>query len=124
MSEIGWGRYPHFRKEEFNCRCGCGENRMRPEFMDRLQALRSAYGKPMIITSGYRCAKHPVEAAKVMPGMHSTGLAADIGVSGAEAVQVLRLAFDAGFRGVGVQQKGNGRFIHVDLRESPTVWSY
>jgi zinc D-Ala-D-Ala carboxypeptidase len=92
--------------------------------MDRLQALRSAYGKPMIITSGYRCAKHPVEAAKVMPGMHSTGLAADIGVSGAEAVQVLRLAFDAGFRGVGVQQKGNGRFLHVDLRENPTVWSY
>ncbi len=124
MSEVQWDNYPHFRKEEFNCRCGCGENRMRPEFMDRLQALRSAYGKPMIITSGYRCAKHPVEAAKVMPGMHSTGLAADIGVSGAEAVQVLRLAFDAGFRGVGVQQKGNGRFIHVDLRETPTIWSY
>lgn len=124
MSEVQWGKYPNFRKEEFNCKCGCGENRMRPEFMDRLQALRSAYGKPMIITSGYRCPKHPVEAAKVMPGMHSTGLAADIGVSGAEAVQVLRLAFDAGFRGVGVQQKGNGRFIHVDLRETPTVWSY
>lgn len=124
MSEVQWGKYPNFRKEEFNCKCGCGENRMRPEFMDRLQALRSAYGKPMIITSGYRCAKHPVEAAKVMPGMHSTGLAADIGVSGSEAVQVLRLAFDAGFRGVGVQQKGNGRFLHVDLRENPTVWSY
>jgi len=56
--------------------------------------------------------------------MHSTGLAADIGVSGSEAIQVLRLAFDAGFNGIGVQQKGSGRFIHVDLRDTPTVWSY
>ena len=124
MTEVDWGKYPNFRKEEFNCRCGCGENRMRPEFMERLQALRTAYGKPMLVTSGYRCPKHPVEASKVMPGMHATGLAADIGVSGSEAIQVLRLAFDAGFRGVGVQQKGSGRFIHVDLRETPTVWSY
>lgn len=124
MTEVDWGQYPNFRKEEFNCRCGCGENRMRPEFMQRLQALRTAYGKPMLITSGYRCPKHPVEASKSQPGMHSTGLAADIGVSGSDAVQVLRLALIAGFRGIGVQQKGSGRFIHVDLRDSPTVWSY
>jgi hypothetical protein len=56
--------------------------------------------------------------------MHSTGLAADIGISGSEAVALLRLALDAGFRGVGVQQKGSGRFLHVDLRETPTIWSY
>ena len=68
--------------------------------------------------------QHPVEAAKAQPGMHSTGLAADIGISGSEAVTLLRLALDAGFRGVGVQQKGSGRFLHVDLRETPTIWSY
>jgi uncharacterized protein YcbK (DUF882 family) len=124
MTEVDWGKYPNFRKEEFNCRCGCGRNEMKPEFLERLQALRAVYGKPLHITSGYRCPQHPVEASKAQPGMHSTGLAADIGVSGSEAVEVLRLAFDAGFRGVGVQQKGNGRFIHVDLRETPTVWSY
>ena len=121
---MDWGKYPNFRKEEFNCRCGCGKNEMRPEFMERLQALRAVYGKPLHITSGYRCPQHPVEAAKAQPGMHATGLAADIGISGAEAVTLLRLALDAGFRGVGVQQKGNGRFLHVDLRETPTIWSY
>ena len=26
--------------------------------------------------------------------------------------------------GIGVQQKGAGRFIHLDLRSTPTVWSY
>ena len=121
---IDWSRYPNFRKEEFNCRCGCGRNEMRQEFMERLQALRATYGKPMHITSGYRCTQHPVEAAKVHPGMHTTGLAADIGISGSEAVALLRLALDAGFRGVGVQQKGSGRVLHVDLRETPTIWSY
>ena len=121
---VDWSRYPNFKREEFTCRCGCGRNEMRPEFLERLQALRSVYGKPMAVTSGYRCPQHPKEAAKAQPGMHTTGLAADIGISGAEAVTLLRLALAAGFRGVGVHQKGNGRFLHVDLRETPTIWSY
>ena len=121
---IDWSRYPNFTREEFTCRCGCGRNEMRPELVERLQALRSAYGKPMHITSGYRCPQHPVEAARAQPGMHATGLAADIGIRDSEAVALLRLALDAGFRGVGVQQKGSKRFLHFDLRETPTIWSY
>ena len=81
----------------------------------------------MKITSGYRCPKHPIEAKKATPGAHSTGLACDIGVSGSEAHQVLSLAMELGFTGIGVQQKGTGRFIHVDLtvgQNRPTVWSY
>jgi hypothetical protein len=80
---VDWSRYPNFKREEFTCRCGCGRNEMRPEFLERLQALRSVYGKPMAVTSGYRCPQHPKEAAKAQPGMHTTGLAADIGISGA-----------------------------------------
>jgi zinc D-Ala-D-Ala carboxypeptidase len=121
---VDWAATQISSSEEFTCRCGCGRNEMKPEFLERLQALRSVYGKPMAVTSGYRCPQHPKEAAKAQPGMHTTGLAADIGISGAEAVTLLRLALDAGFRGVGVHQKGNGRFLHVDLRETPTIWSY
>jgi uncharacterized protein YcbK (DUF882 family) len=124
MTDLDWKRWPNFRREEFTCRCGCDQNEMAPEFMDKLQALRSVYGKPMHITSGYRCPQHPVEKAKMQPGMHTTGFAADVGISGAEAVTLLRLALEAGFRGIGVQQKGNGRFLHLDLRESPMIWSY
>jgi zinc D-Ala-D-Ala carboxypeptidase len=81
----------------------------------------------MKITSGYRCPKHPIEAAKKASGAHSTGLAADIGVDGGEAHKILSLAMQLGFTGIGVQQKGAGRFIHVDLVKSPprpNVWSY
>jgi len=124
MTDLDWKRWPNFRREEFTCRCGCDKNEMAPEFMDKLQALRSVYGKPMHITSGYRCPQHPVEREKMKPGMHTTGFACDVGISGAEAVTLLRLALEARFRGIGVQQKGDGRFLHLDLRESPMIWSY
>jgi hypothetical protein len=43
---------------------------------------------------------------------------------------VLRAALNAGFTGIGVKQKGKGRFIHLDDiedsgdRPRPWVWSY
>ncbi len=95
--------------------------------MNKLQALRSAYGKPMTITSGYRCSKHPIEAKKAKPGAHASGCACDIAVVGADAHRLLKLAFQMAFTGIGVQQKGNGRFIHLDTLEGglrPSVWSY
>ena len=121
---MDWSVYKHFSRGEFTCKCGCGRADMKPEFMGRLQALRMIWGKPMIITSGYRCPDHPVEKAKANPGTHAQGIAADIGISGADAVTLLRLALDANFTGIGVQQKGNGRFLHLDIREHPAIWSY
>lgn len=120
---MNWADYPNFTEAEFRCR-HCGKQEMKPEFMGRLQALRDVYKRPIAVTSGYRCPDHPVEKAKPHPGMHATGLAADIGVSGPDAHELMRLAFHLGFTGIGVQQKGVGRFIHLDLRGEPTVWSY
>ena len=119
-----WSAYKHFTRGEFACKCGCGRADMQPLFLGRLQALRMIWGKPMSITSGYRCPDHPVEKAKANPGTHAQGIAADIGISGADAVTLLRLALDANFTGIGVQQKGSGRFLHLDIREHPAIWSY
>jgi len=123
---MDWTKYPNFKAAEFNC-THCGKNEMQPEFMARLQSLRTAYGKPMRITSGYRCKDHPIEAKKAAPGAHASGCACDIGVEGADAHRLLTYAFAAGFTGIGVQQKGTGRFIHLDTLTKPlrpTVWSY
>lgn len=124
---IDWGRYPNFTAKEMACQ-HCQAEGIKPELMDKLQALRNRYGKPMRITSGYRCPQHPVEARKAALGAHALGLAADVGVEGAEAYQILKLAFELGFTGIGVQQKGSGKFIHLDVRNgelpTPTVWSY
>ena len=123
---MDWGLYPNFSAKEFDC-SHCGKNEMRPEFMGKLQAFRMQYGKPMRITSGYRCPEHPLEAKKPKPGAHASGLACDVGVDGQEAYEILRLAFQLGFKGIGVNQKGTGRFIHLDMLEEPprpNVWSY
>jgi zinc D-Ala-D-Ala carboxypeptidase len=123
---MDWGLYPNFSAKEFDC-SHCGKNEMRPEFMGKLQAFRMQYGKPMRITSGYRCPEHPLEAKKSKPGAHASGLACDVGVDGQEAYDILKLAFQLGFKGIGVNQKGTGRFIHLDMLEEaprPNVWSY
>lgn len=118
-----WDLYPNFSKDEFNCH-ETGENDMQHEFMMRLQQLRTAYAKPMIISSGYRSPRHSIEARKANPGTHAQGIAADILVRGPDAIRLLEMAIRMGFNGIGVQQKGDGRFIHLDTRDIPAIWSY
>lgn len=124
---LDWTKYPNFSRKKLAC-SHCGAEGIRPELMDKVQALRNAYGKPMPETSGYRCPQHPEEAKKSVPGAHQLGLAIDIGLQGAEAYELLKLALAAGFTGIGVNQKGGARFIHLDVATTelprPTVWSY
>lgn len=124
---IDWSKYPNFSASEFKC-SHCGAEGVKIELLDKLQAMRTEYGKPMRITSGYRCPQHPEEVKKTVPGAHALGAAADIGVEGIEAYNVLKLAFKHGFTGIGIQQKGFGRFIHVDIVSKelprPIIWSY
>ncbi len=127
--EPHWDDFPNFERSELACQ-HCGRAEMDEDFMWRLQDLREAYGKPMRITSGYRCPEHPIEARKSKPGAHTTGRAVDVGVARGDAYALMRLAMRMGFTGVGVQQKGDGRFVHLDDLTSkegwprPTVWSY
>lgn len=129
MIEPNWADLPSFSRHEFAC-AHCGRAEMDNDFLWRLQDLRDSYGKPMRVTSGFRCPQHPIEARKAKPGTHSTGRAVDIAVSRGEAYALLRLAIRMGFTGIGVQQKGEGRFLHLDDLTSqegwprPTIWSY
>ena len=103
---------------------------MKESFIEKLQSLRTDYGHGMVISSGYRCKNHPIEARKAKPGAHESGRAADIAIHGAEALELLTLALEsADFTGVGIAQKGDfgSRFIHLDDLEGgsrPTLWSY
>ena len=45
--------WEYFTEEEMSCK-GTGECNMDEEFMERLIRLREDYGKPMIVSSGYR----------------------------------------------------------------------
>lgn len=122
---MDWQKYhPYFKASEFACR-ETGKEGVKPEFMDRLLALRLAWGKPMIITSGYRSPEHSREKKKARPGPHTTGLACDVAIGpGADVWDFVKLAMEHGFTGIGVSQKaGLPRFIHIDLLDK-RLWSY
>lgn len=122
--------WANFSLAELRCKCGqCGSDgtEMDPAFMHQVQRLRELYGKPLVVSSAYRCRRHPVEARKSQPGAHTTGAALDIACSGADAVAILRLALSLPFTGIGVQQKASGRFLHLDMAPAlprPMIWSY
>jgi uncharacterized protein YcbK (DUF882 family) len=118
-----WGTYKYFNKQEFDCK-HTGLNQMNHRFMLKLDKLREACGFPLVITSGYRDVSHPREQNKKAPGAHTKGLACDIEASRITAYIVLREALNLGFTGIGVNQKGDGRFIHLDMDEPIRVWSY
>lgn len=126
---MDWTQYPNFKASEFACQ-HTGKHGMAPEFMARLQKLRTEFGKPMLVTSGYRHPSHPIEAAKDEPGAHASGRACDIAVRGGDALDLAGLAIKHGFTGIGVNQRGETRFIHLDdlkhedHRPRPWLWSY
>lgn len=121
---------PFFTEEEMRCQCGCEQDGMHSEFMEKLTSLRADWGQPMVVTSAYRCKNHPIEAKKAKPGAHESGRAVDIAIQGEDAYKFLCAALGHGFSGIGVNQKGSSRFIHLDdlTRDEgwprPTIWSY
>jgi len=121
---------PHFTSAELACKCGCG---MLPaqDFMDKIEKLRLSLGFALPVTSAARCPEHNAKVSGTgRTGPHTTGRAIDIGVQGSRAHSLLMTALAMGFTGIGVAQKGGGRFIHLDdLPNSPTsprpfIWSY
>ena len=111
----------YFELEEFNCQ-HTGNNEMKPEFLKKLDELRHVCAFPFVITSGYRDPRHPIEAAKEIPGTHAQGIAADVRVvSSNKRFRLIREALALGFTGIGVDPS----FIHLDIRESsPVIWTY
>lgn len=121
-----WSVYaPYFTEEEFRC-SHSGEVKVTKRFMNALLKVRIEYDKPMVITSGYRSEDHPVEARKSSPGFHTTGIACDVKCWSNEAFHIVAIAIKHGFTGIGVSQnsKSNARFVHLDMRNSPVLYSY
>ena len=125
--------WPHFSDAELTCQCGCNRQEMDTTFLTKLETLRLAFGKPMPVSSGFRCPMHNAQASHTgLSGPHTTGLAVDIRVSGEDAYHLLALALQHGFTGIGLSQRGahSSRFLHLDMikpgpgRPRPTLWTY
>lgn len=127
-----WRWAPEFMPHEFINKRDSGQLIICPEFMDKLHHLRRKFARPMAINSSYRTPAYNNRISKTgFKGPHTTGRAVDIRVAGDHAYALINLAFQHGFTGIGINQKGSwdGRFVHLDdltypEHPRPRVWSY
>lgn len=108
----------NFSRHEFACRC-CGLDTVSPALIERLEAIRAFFDRPITITSGVRCEAHNAAVGGSAKSQHLLGKAADIRVVGVpdELVQEYCLTtFPTG--GIGCYPT----FTHVDVREGRARW--
>ena len=119
--------WTYFTEEELSCHClDCdfGPEKMDDQFMTNLVALRAECNFPFPFTSAIRCPQHNMNESSTGPnGPHTTGRAVDIAVNRGRARILMANADAIRFPGLGVQQKGVKRFIHLDGLDIRT-WSY
>ncbi len=101
--------WPDFSPAEVACKC-CGELYYDPESMHALQALRTAWGRPIRINSAHRCAAHN---RAVHGALHSRHLkiAFDCRCASKDREAFIKAARAAGFRGIGRYST----FVHIDM---------
>lgn len=113
----------HFSCKEFECPCvlpTCGTQSIEVSLIDKLTRVRKLMGRPLKITSGYRCHAHQLALAakgyETAPGLsqHELGRAADIVLPGATLYQFAALLHhcEQEFSSIGEALS----FLHVDLR--------
>ena len=115
---------PHFSEIELACH-HCGINECKQSLVDVLEAFRAIVGKPVIVSSAYRCPQHNAEAGGAGRSEHVEGLAADIRVEGMTATRLEALARKIpAIRGIG--RNDHQEYIHVDVRPTLTLarWCY
>ena len=119
-----------FSAKELTCKCGCNTIEFDLGFLATLNAIRKECGFSFPISSAYRCPNRPIEARKEVAGAHTTGKAVDILANGENALEIVRVAQKHGINRIGIQQKGGGRFIHLDACTEedgfpcPAIWTY
>jgi len=103
---------PHFAEAEFACRC-CGLVRVNIRLVHLLEQLREQLGgKPVVVSSAYRCAAHNSAVGGARRSQHLLGNAADIVVAHAAPREVAAASEKIGFPGLGSYTG----FTHVDVR--------
>lgn len=93
------------------------------ELITKLQEFRDVWGKPLRITSGYRCKEHNDKIGGAPNSKHVLGEAVDIACTdAADRYKMLALAFKLGWGGIAYSKN----FVHLDLRSvaTPASWTY
>ncbi|EHO5970626.1 serine/threonine protein kinase [Salmonella enterica] len=110
----------HFKRKEFSCRCGCGQDTVDAELLVILEDVREHFGRPVIINSANRCPTHNKRVGGATRSVHLTGKAADIVVKGIapDIVHAYLTTKYPNSYGIGKYNT----FTHVDSRSVKSRW--
>ena len=119
---------PSFSAREFRCRDGTDTVMVDEALTVVLQCIREHFGKPVVITSGYRTAAHNAVVGGAKSSQHLLGRAADIRVPGVSVEDVAAYAESLmpDWGGVGRYPVKAGRaagWVHVDTRANKSRWT-
>jgi len=103
----------YFSLYEFECAC-CKRVMLSPDLLARLDHLRRVINRPIYINSGYRCKEENRRVGGASGSYHLLGMAVDIHVKDFLLSDLLTIAQEMGFNGIGFYEKKN--FLHLDIR--------
>lgn len=110
----------HFARAEFACSCGCGFDTVDADTLAILEAVRTHFAAPVIITSGCRCPSYNRQIGGATNSQHMLGRAADIQVKGIEPGEVRDWIADH-YPAASLGRYAS--FTHVDTRtDGPARW--
>lgn len=115
----------NFRVSEFLCKGAgcCTHGQIDDKLVEILQKIRTHFGKPVHITSAYRCSKWNKAVGGVSNSYHCYGQAADIKVEDTAPAEVAKYAESIGVKGIGLYETDvDGHFVHVDTRTTKSFW--
>ena len=110
----------HFRVNEFRCKDGSDPVCISRQLVAILEYVRSKFGKPVVINSGYRTPAYNKTIGGAEFSQHLYGRAADIVVEGVKPAEVYfsLCEFFPNCCGFGFYSS----FVHVDCRETKSRW--
>lgn len=115
----------NFKSTEFDChgsKC-CSSTLIDEKLVEYLQKIRDHFGKPVNISSGYRCATHNKSVGGVTGSRHMKGQAADIYIDGVAPAEIAKYSESIGVLGIGLYEtNADGHFVHIDTRTYKSFW--
>ena len=113
----------NFTRKDFKCPCGCSRQMVDSELVEKLQTIRDKLGKPIKVTSGYRCIPHNAAVGGSSGSKHRYGMAADWRIVD-RSINPVALGIIAAqyFKAVGIYWYDGAAMVHTDTRNAKATW--
>lgn len=121
LREAGkWPISDHFRVNEFRCKDGTDPVCVDVGLVSILECVRTKFGKPVVVTSGYRTPSYNRKIGGAKFSQHMYGRAADIVVEDVKPEVVYNFLCESFPNSCGFGLYAS--FVHVDCRATKSRW--